>query len=70
MQKAITGRQKKNNISIGVKLESIIAYHIEFVVKLLWKCCEYSITLILLNPNFCNSQVKVFNIFIRVVTID
>ena len=24
--------------------------------------------LLFLNPDFCNSQVKVFNIFIRVVT--
>ena len=36
MQKAVIGGSK-NNISIRLKFESITTYHIEFVVKLLWK---------------------------------
>ena len=43
MQKAIIGGWK-NNISIWPKLESVTAYYIRFVVKLLWKCCECSST--------------------------
>ena len=39
-----------------------------------WICCEIivnvAILLFLLNPNFCNSQVRMFNIFIRVITIN
>ena len=38
--------------SIGPKLEVIIAYHIRFIVKLLEKCCGYSIILIFVEPKF------------------
>ena len=38
--------------SIGPTLESATACHIRFVVKLLWKYCECSITLIFVEPNF------------------
>ena len=51
MPKVIIGGWK-NNISIGLKLESVIAYHIGFVVKLLWKCCKCSIILIFVESKF------------------
>ena len=59
----------KKKITIGPKLASVTTYCIGFVVKLLWKCCE-SLLLFLLKPNFCNSQVRVFNIFIWMITIN
>ena len=52
MQNVVIGG-KKNNISIWPKLKSITAYHIRFIVKLLWKCCEYSSTTpIFVKPKF------------------
>ena len=33
-------------MSIVPKLEVVTIYHIRFVVKLLWKCCECNSTLI------------------------
>ena len=52
MWQIFIGRLKKNDVSIGPKLELITAYQLGFFVKLLWKCCECIIILIFFEPKF------------------
>ena len=51
MQKYVIGGLK-SNVNIELKLELVTTYHKGFVVKLLWKSCEYNITLIFVEPKF------------------
>ena len=51
VQKYVIGGLK-SNVNIELKLELVTTYHKGFVVKLLWKCCEYNITLIFVEPKF------------------
>ena len=52
---------------IWIKL--ITTYHIRFIVKLLKTIVDVTLLLYLLNSNSYDSQVKMFNIFNRVVKI-
>ena len=49
---------KNNIINIELKLESITAYHIGFVVNYCENVVNVALFLFLLNSTFCNSQVK------------
>ena len=36
---------QKSNLSCKFKFEPIIIYHLWFIMKILWKCCEYDTSL-------------------------
>ena len=37
--------RQKSNLNCKFKFEPIITYHMWFVMKILWKCCEYDTSL-------------------------
>ena len=68
MWQSIIG-ELRSDVNIEPKLKLVTAYNKVFVCNYYEKVMNVAFLLFLLNLNSCDSQVKVFNIFIRVVKI-